>query len=128
MHHRPTAADPADLAAIPVATRTALRVIRLAGGAVGKPVLISGAAERPRRFAIQLARLLGADYARQLTLRGYHLLYDVKEWPTLKNVLASQEHSSDRRMHGKGVKRSVHCMLACVEGQRLYPQSRRYLP
>ena len=48
-------------ATLPVAGRTALRMVRLGGSLLGRRVLITGAAGGVGRFAVQLAALAGAE-------------------------------------------------------------------
>jgi NADPH2:quinone reductase len=48
-------------ATVPVAGRTALRMVRLGGSLLGRRVLITGAAGGVGRFAVQLAALAGAE-------------------------------------------------------------------
>ncbi|MBJ7604549.1 MAG: zinc-binding dehydrogenase [Candidatus Dormibacteraeota bacterium] len=57
----PDTVDDAQAAALPVAGLTALRMLRLGRGLVGRRVLITGAAGGVGRFAVQLARLGGAE-------------------------------------------------------------------
>jgi NADPH:quinone reductase-like Zn-dependent oxidoreductase len=56
----PPGLPPAQAAALPTAGLTALRMLRLGVGALGRRVAITGAAGGVGRFAVQLARLAGA--------------------------------------------------------------------
>jgi NADPH:quinone reductase-like Zn-dependent oxidoreductase len=57
----PGAVDLADAAALPIAGLTALRALRAAGPVLGRRVLVTGAAGGVGRYAVQLARLAGAQ-------------------------------------------------------------------
>jgi NADPH:quinone reductase-like Zn-dependent oxidoreductase len=57
----PEGVDTEIASALPVAGITALRAVRTAGALVGRRVLITGASGGVGRFAIQLARIAGAD-------------------------------------------------------------------
>ena len=56
----PSAVSTTQAAALPTAALTALRMLRLGVGALGRRVAITGAAGGVGRFAVQLARLAGA--------------------------------------------------------------------
>jgi NADPH:quinone reductase len=57
----PDATPPEQLAALPTAALTALRMLRVAPGALGRKVAITGASSGVGRFAVQLAHLAGAE-------------------------------------------------------------------
>ncbi|WP_034593441.1 zinc-binding dehydrogenase [Hamadaea tsunoensis] len=57
----PATVDLADAACLPVAGAAALRTLRASGSLAGKRVLITGASGGVGRFAVQLARLGGAE-------------------------------------------------------------------